>query len=94
MESALAAINTAYNQVSSDISLAQASADQKLVQSRTAVEIETLKAHAEVEPLRALAGQLKSLQASGPGALAAYLQNVRLKLFNQATRAVVEVNHD
>jgi len=94
VESALAAINTAYNQVSSDISLAQASADQKLVQSRTAVEIETLKAHAEVEPLRALAGQLKSLQASGPGALAAYLQNVRLKLFNQATRAVVEVNHD
>ena len=94
VESALAAINTAYNQVSSDISLAQASADQKLVQSRTAVEIETLKAHAEVEPLRALAEQLKSLQASGPGALAAYLQNVRLKLFNQATRAVVEVNHD
>ncbi|MEI9865496.1 MAG: hypothetical protein WDN00_13305 [Limisphaerales bacterium] len=32
VESALAAINTAYNQVSSDISLAQASADQKIVQ--------------------------------------------------------------
>ncbi len=35
VESALAAINTAYNQVSSDISLAQASADQKIVQSQT-----------------------------------------------------------
>ncbi len=35
VESALAAINTAHNQVSSDISLAQASADQKIVQSRT-----------------------------------------------------------
>ncbi|MEJ0089979.1 MAG: hypothetical protein WDM80_09575 [Limisphaerales bacterium] len=36
VESALAAINTAYNQVSSDISLAQASADQKIVQSKRA----------------------------------------------------------
>ena len=48
VESALAAINTAYNQVSSDISLAQARADQKIVQSKRAVEIETLKAQAEV----------------------------------------------
>ena len=58
VESALAAINTAYNQVSSDISLAQASADQKIVQSKRAVEIETLKAQAEVEPLAKLASQL------------------------------------
>jgi hypothetical protein len=43
VESALAAINTAHNQVSSDISLAQAAADQRVVQSRRAVEIETLK---------------------------------------------------
>ena len=48
VESALAAINTAYNQVSSEISLAQARADQKIVQSKTAVEIETLKAQTEV----------------------------------------------
>jgi hypothetical protein len=34
VESALSAINTAHNQVSSDISLAQAGADQTLVQSR------------------------------------------------------------
>ena len=46
VESALAAINTAHNQVSSEISLAQASADQKIVQSRRAVEIETLRAEA------------------------------------------------
>ena len=51
VESALAAINTAHNQVSSEISLAQAAADQKIVQSRRAVEIETLNAQAEVEPL-------------------------------------------
>ena len=56
VESALAAINTAHNQVSSDISLAQAAADQKIVQSKRAVEIETLKAQAEVEPLHG-AGQ-------------------------------------
>src|SRR5450631_419359 len=58
VESALAAINTAHNQVSSDISLAQAAADQRVVQSRRAVEIETLRAQAEVEPVKALASEL------------------------------------
>ncbi|MFN8566380.1 MAG: SPFH domain-containing protein [Kouleothrix sp.] len=91
VESALAAINTAHNQVSSDISLAQAAADQKIVQSRRAVEIETLKAHAEVEPLRALAGQLAELKRSGPEALQLYLRNVRLRLYNQAQRVIMEV---
>jgi regulator of protease activity HflC (stomatin/prohibitin superfamily) len=94
VESALAAINTAYNQVSSDISLAQASADQKIVQSKRAVEIETLNAHAEVEPLRALAAQMKQLKESGPGAIASYLRNVRLRLFTQARRIIMEVDHD
>jgi regulator of protease activity HflC (stomatin/prohibitin superfamily) len=90
VESALAAINTAHNQVSSDISLAQAHADQTIVQSRKAVEIETLNAHAEVEPLRALAEQLVLLKASGPGALAGYRRNVRLKLYNQAGHVILE----
>jgi regulator of protease activity HflC (stomatin/prohibitin superfamily) len=94
VESALAAINTAYNQVSSDISLAQAGADQKLVQSRTAVEIETLKAQAEAEPLKALAQQLQELKKSGPDALRAYIRNVRLKLFSESRRAILEVPHD
>jgi regulator of protease activity HflC (stomatin/prohibitin superfamily) len=93
VESALAAINTAYNQVSSDISLAQAAADQKLVQSRTAVEIETLKAQAEVEPLKAVADQLRELKKTGPDALPAYVRNVRLKLFSEASRAILEVPH-
>jgi regulator of protease activity HflC (stomatin/prohibitin superfamily) len=93
VEAALAAINTAYNQVSSDISLAQAAADQKLVQSKTAVEIETLKAQAEVEPLKALAAQLQELKQSGPDALPAYVRNVRLKLFSEARRAILEVPH-
>ncbi len=84
VESALAAINTAHNQVSSDISLAQASADQKIVQSRRAVEIETLRAQAEVEPLKSLAAQLGELRRSSPDALTAYLRNVRLGLFTKA----------
>lgn len=92
VESALAAINTSYNQVSSDISLAQASADQKIVQSKRAVEIETLKAQAEVQPIVALAAQLKELKLSSPGALAAYVRNVRLKLFSEATRVIMEGN--
>jgi regulator of protease activity HflC (stomatin/prohibitin superfamily) len=82
VESALAAINTAHNQVSSDISLAQASADQRIVQSRRAVEIETL---------RALAAQLAALAAQGPEALETYLRNVRLGLYAKAERVVVEV---
>jgi regulator of protease activity HflC (stomatin/prohibitin superfamily) len=90
VESALAAINTAYNQVSSDISLAQASADQKIVQSRRAVEIETLKAQAEVEPLAKLASQLAVLQSGGPAVLRAYVRNVRLSLFEQAKTIFVE----
>jgi regulator of protease activity HflC (stomatin/prohibitin superfamily) len=94
VESALAAINTAYNEVSSDISLAQASADQKIVQSKRAVEIETLKAQAEVEPLMAMATQLGELQKSGPEVLAAYLRNVRLKLFSQCSRLIMEVNRE
>jgi len=95
VESALAAINTAHNEVSSDISLAQAAADQKIVQSRRAVEIETLNAEAEVEPLVALAAQLKALQSSGPGALQAYVRNVRLQLYAQAHQVILqEKYHD
>jgi regulator of protease activity HflC (stomatin/prohibitin superfamily) len=91
VESALAAINTAHNQVSSDISLAQAAADQKIVQSKRAVEIETLNAQAEVEPLVALAEQLRALRQNGAEALQAYLRNVRLKLYAHAQQIVREV---
>lgn len=94
VESALAAINTAYNQVSSDISLAQASADQKLVQSRTAVEIETLKAQAEVEPLKALAAQLRILKQAGKDSIPAYVRNVRLGLFSNTKRVIQEVGNE
>jgi regulator of protease activity HflC (stomatin/prohibitin superfamily) len=90
VESALAAINTAHNHVSSDISLAQAGADQKRVQSRRAVEIETLKALAEVEPLKALAAQLQELSRAGPEVLPAYTRNVRLKLLSEARRVIFE----
>lgn len=92
VESALAAINTAHNQVSSDISLAQASADQKIVQSKRAVEIETLKAQAEVEPLTLLAYQLSELKTNGGSeALAAYVRNVKLGLYAEADRTVLGV---
>src|ERR1700744_5313310 len=94
VESALAAINTAYNEVSSSISLAQASADQKIVQSKRAVEIETLKAQAEVQPLVALADQLTDLKKNGAGALDAYVRNVRLKLFSEAKTVIVEASHE
>lgn len=91
VESALAAINTAHNQVSSEISLAQAAADQKIVQSKRAVEIETLKAQAETEPLERLADQLTELKQSGSGVLPAYVRNVKLALFDQAGQVFLEV---
>ncbi|HEV3041349.1 MAG TPA: SPFH domain-containing protein [Candidatus Angelobacter sp.] len=90
VESALAAINTAHNMVSSDMSLAQATADQRIEQSKRAAEIETLKAQAEVQPLVALASQLSDLKATGEGALRAYVRNVRLGIFSNAQHAVVE----
>jgi regulator of protease activity HflC (stomatin/prohibitin superfamily) len=90
VESALAAINTAHNQVSSDISLAQASADQKIVQSKRAVEIETLKAQAEVQPIKLLAEELAQLESAGNGVLEAYLRNVRLRLYEKASAVYLE----
>jgi regulator of protease activity HflC (stomatin/prohibitin superfamily) len=89
VESALAAINTAHNHVSSEVSLAQASADQKIVMSRRAVEIETLNAQAEVQPLVALAEQLAALQTHGQNVLAAYIRNARLPLFQRARGIVI-----
>jgi len=91
VESALAAINTAHNHVSSEISLAQAAADQKIVMSKRAVEIETLKAQAEVEPLVAMATQLKDLKTSGPAVLATYVRNAKLGLFAKARALIAEV---
>ena len=89
VESALAAINTAHNQVSSDISLAQASADQKIVQSKRAVEIETLKAQGEIETLQRLSTQLKELKAQGgTEALNVYVRNAKLALLDQTKRIV------
>lgn len=90
VESALAAINTAHNMVSSDVSLAQAAADQRIEQSKRAAEIETLKAQAEVQPLISLASQLSELKKTGEGALRAYVRNVRLGLFSQTQQVVME----
>ena len=94
VDSALAAINTAHNQVSSEISLAQATADQTIVQSKRAVEIETLRAQAEVEPLRSLANQLTMMKRKGTAVLHAYRRNVRLKMFSKATNVILESGNE
>ena len=87
IESALAAINTAHNEVSADISLAQAEADQRIEQSKRAVEIQTMRVEAEVEPLRRVADELKTLKTNGDATvLESYLRNVRLQLFGRASR--------
>jgi regulator of protease activity HflC (stomatin/prohibitin superfamily) len=89
IESALAAINTAHNEVSSNISLAQANADQRIEQSRRAVEIETNRAQAEVQPLRWMAQQIDGLKQSGEQALPAYIRNIRLDLYSKAKRIIL-----
>ena len=90
VESALAAINTAHNEVSSQISLAQAGADQRIVQSKKAVEIETFKAQAEVQLLDQMAAQLSVIKAGDKKTLPAYLRNVRLALLSKAKRIILE----
>jgi regulator of protease activity HflC (stomatin/prohibitin superfamily) len=91
VDSALAAINTAHNHVSSEISLAQAAADQRIVQSKRAVEIETLNAQAEVEPLLALAAQLRDLAGNGgPAAVEAYVRNAKITLHRKARHLVLQ----
>jgi len=89
IESALAAISTAHNEVSSEISLAQALADQRIEQSKRAVEIQTMNAEAEVEPLRWLAEQLRLLKQTGTDAIPGYLRNVRLDLYKRAKRIIL-----
>ncbi|MDX6765417.1 MAG: SPFH domain-containing protein [Candidatus Methylacidiphilales bacterium] len=91
VDSALAAINTANNEVSADISSAQAQADQRIVESKKAVEIQTMKAQAEVEPLRWLSEQLRQLKASGSDAIPGYLRNVRLDLYRQARHIILDL---
>ncbi len=91
VDSALAAINTAHNHVSSEISLAQAAADQRIVQSKRAVEIETLNAQAEVEPLLALAEQLRDLAGNGgPQAIAAYVRNAKIALQRKTRHLILQ----
>lgn len=90
VDSALAAINTAHNHVSSAISLAQAAADQRIVQSRRAVEIETLNAQAEVEPLLTQAAQLRELAAAGGmQAVHAYVRNAKITLHRRTKQLVL-----
>jgi regulator of protease activity HflC (stomatin/prohibitin superfamily) len=91
IESALAAINTAHNEVSAGISLAQAEADQKIEQSKRAVEIQTMRAEAEVEPLARLAEQLTELKRGSEGSLVAYVRSARLTLLSKAKRVIAEV---
>ena len=90
IESALAAINTAHNEVSSDVSVAQAMADQRIEQSKRAVEIETMRAEAEVEPLQQLADQVRQIKERNPAAIDAYRRNVRLDLLERATHIIQE----
>ena len=90
VDHALSAINSTRNQVAADISTARADAEQQITMSDRAVEIAQNNAQAEVAPLRELAVTLMRIKAEGgPGALKAYLRNMRVPLFQRARRVVL-----
>ncbi len=89
VDRALSAINTTRNQVAADISTARADAEQQITMSKRAVDIARNNAQAEVAPLKELADTLTSIKTSGgPGALRAYIRNLRVPLLGQAKRIV------
>ena len=89
VDRALSAINSTRNQVAGDISTARADSEQQITMSARAVEIATNNAQAEVAPLRELANTLSTIKAEGGSTcLKAYLRNVRVPLFQRASRIV------
>ncbi|AHF04135.1 hypothetical protein MARPU_09940 [Marichromatium purpuratum 984] len=89
VDRALSAINSTRNQVAADISTARADAEQQITMSKRAVEIARNNAQAEVAPLRELAETLSRIKSSGGAeALRAYIRNLRVPLFERASRIV------
>lgn len=89
VDRALSAINTTRNQVAADISTARADAEQQITMSKRAVDIARNNAQAEVAPLKELADTLARIKGTGgPGALRAYIRNLRVPLLGQAKRVI------
>jgi regulator of protease activity HflC (stomatin/prohibitin superfamily) len=90
VDHALSAINSTRNQVAADISTARADAEQQITMSARAVEIATNNAQAEVAPLRELAATLAKMKAEGGSdCLKSYLRNLKLPLYQRASRIVL-----
>ena len=89
VDRALSAINSTRNQVAADISTARADSEQQITMSARAVEIATNNAQAEVAPLRELATTLTKIkQEGGSSCLQAYLRNLKIPLYQKASRVV------
>jgi regulator of protease activity HflC (stomatin/prohibitin superfamily) len=89
VDRALSAINSTRNQVAGDISTARADSEQQITMSARAIEIATNNAQAEVAPLRELATTLSAIKAAGGSAcLRAYVRNLRVPLYQRASRIV------
>lgn len=90
VDHALSAINSTRNQVAADISTARADAEQQITMSERAVEIAQNNAEAEVAPLRELAATLAKIkQEGGSAALRSYLRNMRVPLYERASRVML-----
>ena len=86
VESALAAINTAHNQVSSDISLAQAArgSEDRAIAARGG-DRDAEGAGRGGAAASCWLRSWRNCKNSGPDVLGAYLRNVRLALFDKAS---------
>lgn len=94
VDRALSAINSTRNQVAADLSTARADSEQQITMSARAVEISTNNAQAEVAPLRELASTLSKIKGEGGSAcLKAYLRNLRIPLFDKASRVIQTMNN-
>lgn len=94
VDRALSAINSTRNQVAADISTARADAEQQITMSARAVEIATNNAQAEVAPLRELAKTLSTIKSEGGSdCLKSYLRNLRVPLYQRASRIVQTDSH-
>lgn len=92
VDRALSAINSTRNQVAADISTARADSEQQITMSARAVEIATNNAQAEVAPLRELATTLTKIkQEGGSSCLQAYLRNLKIPLYQKASRVIQTV---
>ena len=80
-----------YTHVRGVASMGQSSVATKwLIDENEDLRIETMRAQAETQMLKQMADQLTLLKKNGSGTIANYVRNVKLSLFGQVKRVILE----